>query len=509
VKLRRRLTPSFADCLFLSLLFWLFASGSGWTVLLGDGDTGWHIRTGDSILAQGSIPARDIFSFSRPGEPWFAWEWLADLIFALLHRFLGLKGVVLLSGVLIAASFTVLFRYSVWRGANLLAALTLTLMAASAAAVHFLARPHIFTFLLLPVSLWLLERDERTPGRAVWLLIPLTALWVNLHGGFLALPACLAVAAGAAGLRAWREGTPQSRAQAKRNGLLLGGCLLATLANPFGWRLHSHIAGYLSSGWIRGAVEEFQSPKFRSESMTQFEVMLLAGLCLVTVLLRRGDWYRAGLILLWAHAALTSVRHVPLFALIVCPILAREVSAGWERVSAGRPAGTAMGALAGLVRDLSRLRGGITVWAPALTLLLVLAGPQASWPTDFPEIKFPVKAVARLLEGGNAPGAKRLLTSDEWGDYLIYRLYPRRKVFIDGRSDFYGPSLGNDYIKLMQGHFEWRRLMDKYGFDSALLPAAWPLAELLKSDPGWRLRYDDGLALYFERISPPVARPLS
>ncbi|MCC6857558.1 MAG: hypothetical protein IT158_03300 [Bryobacterales bacterium] len=481
--------------MFLSLVFWLFASGSGWTVLLGDGDTGWHIRTGDFILEQGRVPSRDIFSFSRPDQPWFAWEWLADLIFALLHRLLGLKGVVLLAGVTIAAAYTALFRYSVWRGANVPAALLLTLMAASAGAVHFLARPHVFTFLLLPVSLWLLERDEQSPGPAVWLLIPLTVLWVNLHGGFLALPVCLAVGAGAAAARAWRDGTAPLRDRAKRWGLLLAGCLLATLANPYGWRLHGHAAGYLSSGWIRGAVEEFQSPKFRSESMAQFEVMLLGGLCLAAVLARRGDWYRAGLTLVWAHAALTSVRHVPLYALVAAPLLAREASAWWERVSAGRPACTVLGALGGWVRDVSRLRGGISAWTMTAPLLL-LAGP-GNWPVDFPEIKFPVRAV----EAVERSGAQRLFTSDEWGDYLIYRRYPRGRVFIDGRSDFYGPGVGNDYIKLMQGHWEWRRLMEKYGFDAALVPVGWPLAELLKREPGWRLRYDDGRAVWLERVS--------
>src|SRR5258705_8421861 len=96
------LIPSLSDCLFLAILLWVFAAGSGWSVLLSDGDTGWHIRTGDYILATGSVPTRDLFSFSKAGAPWYAWEWLADIVFAIFHRAAGLKGVSVLAGVLLS-----------------------------------------------------------------------------------------------------------------------------------------------------------------------------------------------------------------------------------------------------------------------------------------------------------------------------------------------------------------------------------------------------------------------
>ena len=75
-RMPRLLVPSLSDCLFLAILLWSFAAGSGWTVLLADGDTGWHIRTGEYILNTHSVPVRDLFSFSKAGQPWFAWEWL-------------------------------------------------------------------------------------------------------------------------------------------------------------------------------------------------------------------------------------------------------------------------------------------------------------------------------------------------------------------------------------------------------------------------------------------------
>jgi len=96
--------PSHADWLFAALIVWLFVAGSGWQVLLADGDTGWHIRAGEYILAHREVPHADLFSFTRPGAPWCAWEWLSDVLFALAHRAAGLKGVVLLAGAVIASA---------------------------------------------------------------------------------------------------------------------------------------------------------------------------------------------------------------------------------------------------------------------------------------------------------------------------------------------------------------------------------------------------------------------
>ena len=101
--------PSLLDCLYLSLLYWMFAGGpSGWLGLLAGGDTGWHIRTGEWIIAHGAVPKADPFSFSKPGEPWFAWEWLSDVLMAWLNSVDGLRAVLLASIAMICATFTLL-----------------------------------------------------------------------------------------------------------------------------------------------------------------------------------------------------------------------------------------------------------------------------------------------------------------------------------------------------------------------------------------------------------------
>jgi hypothetical protein len=186
--------PSFSDCVFIALFVWLFLAGPhGWDSLLGDADIGWHIRAGEWILDNHTVPTHDLFSFSKPGAPWFAWEWLSDVIFALLFRVSGFKGVVLLAGAVIGIYSTVVLRHTFWRGANAMIALPLVLLGVGSSTVHFLARPHVFTFLFLAVAFWLIEADRRRTTRYLWLLIPLTVLWVNLHGGVFMFLACLAL----------------------------------------------------------------------------------------------------------------------------------------------------------------------------------------------------------------------------------------------------------------------------------------------------------------------------
>src|SRR5260370_24266921 len=99
-----RLMPSLSDLAFLApilVLFWC-TTGVGW--LLTDSDTGWHIRAGEWILKSERVPATDLFSFTKAGQPWFAWEWLSDVLMAAIHRGFGLAGIVLVSLRLLGAT---------------------------------------------------------------------------------------------------------------------------------------------------------------------------------------------------------------------------------------------------------------------------------------------------------------------------------------------------------------------------------------------------------------------
>lgn len=496
--------PSMAEIVFVSVFLWVLLGGQA-RALLADGDTGWHIRTGDYILSERRFPTTDLYSFSLPGAPWFAWEWGSDVLFSLAHRAAGLKGVAVFSGGLIALTSALLFQYMLWRQANVILAVVVMLAAASASSVHWLARPHLFTCLLVLVCLWLLEADRQRPGQRVWMLVPLAALWANLHGGFVVLIGMLAIYALAALIETVMAGGAKNWWAPLRYLSLALAAAAATLLNPYGHRLHLHILRYLNSDFIRDHVQEFQSPLFRSESMQVFELLLAAGLVAVPALWRRREYAQAMLVLALAHAALASVRHVLLYVTVAAPVAAGELSRLLEsRIPGSRKSGWA-GILAEMAADYAsgpgaaQRPGWLPLWGCAsivVAALLLNSGP-ARWQVEFPREKFPLAAVVRtekMIVG------HRVFTSDQWGDYLIYRFYPNVRVFVDGRSDFYGSSVGQQYLEAQQAHYRWPELWKRYGFEVALVAPEWPLATLLKADPGWRLEYDDGQAVVLSRI---------
>jgi len=278
--------PAFPEIFLAILLLALYGRTSAWQSLLGDADTGWHIRAGEFILRSGTVPVRDLFSFSRPDQPWFAWEWLADVVFAQVHLWAGLEAVAGLCMVLLCASAAIVLAWLLDRGAGLWIAVLVTLAVVSASSIHYLARPHVFSILLFPLALWLVDADRQRPTARVWLLVPLSALWANLHGGFVAWLVTVALLPlSVAADHEWRK--------LSRYACLAGLCAGSTLLNPYGWKLHEHIVSYLGSSWILDNVNEFQSPRIRSESMFVFAFLLLAGVALASRALSRRERYLA------------------------------------------------------------------------------------------------------------------------------------------------------------------------------------------------------------------------
>jgi len=486
-----RLAPTLPDLFLALFLVARFARIDGWQALLADGDTGWHIRTGEYILDHG-VPVHDLFSFSRAGQPWYAWEWLSDVIFGQLYRWWGLPGVVVLGAVLVSLPAALLFAWLLRRGAGAWVALGVTLAAASAASVHDLARPHLFSLVLLVAGLWMLDEDRRGPTPWLWTLVPMAGLWANLHGGFAAW-------LGTLGLLVAISAVQRDLAALRRYGLLVGLSSFATLINPYGWQLHRHIFEFLGSRWIAEHVAEFQSPQIRSENMLIFVLLLLAGVA-VAAKVWRWQPFEAGMAVVWGLAALRSARYVPLFAVVAAPLIASYAATRWEIVAERASARSAWR----ILWESSQALGGqwrITPWMPILAVLAIAAVFPAVGLADFPDRLFPVEAVDRNTGQLTSAGA-RILTSDQWSDYLIYRLYPRSRVFFDGRSDFYGDAIGDDYRTLQLAGRTSRQVMARYGFTIALLPLQWSLGQILERDPDWRVVYRDEQAVLLIRSTP-------
>jgi hypothetical protein len=141
-----------------------------------------------------------------------------------------------------------------------------------------------------------------------------------------------------------------------------------------------------------------------------------------------------------------------------------------------------------MASDAASLFRRTSLWPATVVSALALTGAPIPWPQDFPELIFPTRLVHQY-----APEiwGKRVLTTDQWGDYLIYT-NPQQKVFIDGRSDFYGPEVGNEYLGLVNGRWDWPQLLAKYRFDVVLLPTDLAVVQLLKLQPDWHVVEDDG-----------------
>ena len=501
------LFPSLTDLLFVAIIAWSFMSAGphGWQSLLADGDAGWHIRTGEYILDHQTVPHHDLYSFSKPGAPWYAWEWLSDVADAELHRAAGLKGVVLAAAVIIGLVGASLMWRMVMAGAHPFAALVVCLFSISASSIHFLARPHIYTMLLISLSMGLLEAYRRGPtltaARRLWWLVPITLFWTNLHGGFLILVLLLGLATVGAAAEAYLDrGEGFDWRAPWMFGRLTLACAAVSFINPYGWGLHKHVIEYLHSDWIRDVVQEFQSPRFRGESMMQFEALLFVGLIAAGLLVRRQRVVEALWILACSYLALSSARHIPVFAAAVSPLVAMELTSWWKAWTDGKSRKSVPGILDAMAGDLIPGFRRVSLFPVLAVAALAMTGKPIEWPKDFPVQMFPIK----MIHAHEAQiRAARLITTDQWADYLIY-LHPDQKVFVDGRSDFYGPEIGNEFVRLMGGAPEWERTLQKYGFNLALVPVDCALSQMLKRQPGWRVVEDDGKQILLELRNPKV-----
>jgi hypothetical protein len=489
--------PRIPEIVLASVLVWLFASGDGWTVLLADGDTGWHIRNGEQIIDTRTVPHRDAFSFGSADHPWYAWEWLADVVFAILFRRGGLQAVAIFCGIVIAASVSVLLRHIFWRSVGVSIALPLTFLAVGASSVHYLARPHVIGLLFFALTAWMIDVERASPGRRIWVLPPLFALWANCHGSFLAGLAMIGLF--------FLETIVRHRRVLSRPAAVLAVSAAATLSNPYGWLLHAHALEYLRSSWIQATIEEFQSPRFRSENMLQYELVLIVGLMALPWLWRRKELYPGGVILLWAHESLASVRHVPLYCVAACPFIASWLQSVWDQQLRRRSADSILTALDAVNLTWKPWTRGFTAWPLVLFAVIVIMARQepGGRPVDFPANKFPLHLIERNLQKFHAAGEPplRVFSSDQWSDYLIFRFYPDIRIYFDGRSDFFGPWRGRAYQELMGGRASSAAILDREHIDLALVPRDWPLSVILEQDVRWRITDADERAVLFVRGS--------
>ena len=523
----RWLMPAIGDLLFGALLGLLVFTTLS-VRLLGDAGIGWHIRAGQLILATHAIPRIDPFSSSMTGQPWFAWEWLYDVLVGWLESVAGLNGVVLFTALIIAGVFSWVFRLLVRRGTNVLLAVILLLLAASAAMIHFLARPHVVSWLFTMVWFWILESSEKECNSGTqrwWLLwlLPLTMLvWVNVHGGFLVGFALLAIywccatwqpLSQAFRLTEDRFEDVLQRIRASRRiwTLTLTGLLsaAATFVNPYGFRLHVHIYRYLSNRFLMNHIDEFQSPNFHYVAQKCFAGLLLLTLVALAVKGREARASQFLVILFAVYAGLYASRNIPVSSLLLILVIGPWLSGTMENLAAGFttrraafrwPGPASVPFLDRMSRIELSLRGHLwPIAAIVLTCWIAAHGGKLGrtplMDAHFDAKRFPAAAV-NYLEKENTPGP--ILGPDNWGGYFIYRLYPRIKVVIDDRHDFYGEDFLKSYLKMVHVEPEWQEFIHQHPGLCIAVPKDSALANILFETSDWQAVYRDEVAIVFQ-----------
>jgi hypothetical protein len=441
--------------------------------LLNDSDTYWQIIVGQWILDHGSMPRVDIYSFTKTGEPWTSSSWLSQVMYAASYNLAGWTGPVVLAAGALAATFA-LFAHILARRIPSTYAAVIALAALMLSSGHLLARPHV---LALPVMLaWaygLISASERGQSPPFRLLV-LMALWANLHGGFL----FGLVLVGAFALDAlWNAEPSQQRSLTLRWTVFGLGALAACCVTPYGWGSILASRKILELGELLHLIYEWMPANFSKLSGFELSILaLIAGALYGGVKLSPP---RIALVLGLLHMALSHVRNLEIFALLLPLVVLVPVSAQFSF----RSRALAKAAVPTVPAAMLAIALGASTWAFA-----------AGYGYSPPASQSPAAAVDAL----KALNPQRVLNDLPFGGYLIWRRVP---VFIDGRAELYGEKFEMAYYRALQLQDvnELFDLLKNYDIDAVLLTPGTPASKLFDHLGGWRRAFSDETAVLHVR----------
>lgn len=409
----------------------------------------WHVATGRWIVEHLALPATDPFAVASDRTPWVDGEWLFQLLVYPVQAAVGDSGVSIARGVFVGGLFFLLFLASRrWAGDGI--ALLLTGLAFMAGTDRFDVRPSTVAAALAAAAVWLLGR--RSSARRDLAYALLTVVWINVHPSALLAP-LLALIAGllqrtvAAEEERVRRSVPDEehgvRDRRRSNRLRrlrpFFAATLALLFNPYGIE---GIAAPLGLAAFAGG-GAFTNAEWLPSLPSTFPLLyIMIAVALVSWGFspeRTRSLWRAGLFCLLAVLAVRFVRNQGLF-LACYPLLA----APWIPTPRRR-----------WMRDAAVVAGALLMGVAAVNSDHT-PGPDAS--------RFPVNAVdafSRHDRGGH------IYNPDQFGGYLIWRLYPERRVLTDGRNELYHRFIA-EYAEARLDGRKWNALLEKYAIAVAI-----------------------------------------
>jgi hypothetical protein len=457
-----------------------------------DPDFWWHLKTGEYIIQNHGIPHTDMFSWTRLGSEWVAHEWLSEVFMYGVFRIAGFAGLIVVFALLVTASFWVVYlRFRSCFGHPVIAAVAL-LLGAIATTLVWGARPQIFTLLFASLFLYILDGYyQKTSDKAIWLLVPLMILWVNLHAGW-ALGLALIALTLFGILLDVLLGTESRDTLKKRAPALLGVlivCGAAVCVNPNGTRMYSYPLETLTSESMMLFIREWKSPDFHQPHFQAVLILLLATFFMLALSPKRERPGRLLMLVAMSFAMLRSGRNVPFFALVATPLFAEHL---WEWLKEQTWASGMIATPESGTRSIPRIAINSLIIVVALIFCGLAAQRAAAEQPSIEQQQFP-KAAVDYMKQERLP--QPIFNEYAWGGYLIWRLYPDYRVYIDGRADVFGDKLVAEFIQVNDGKPRWRELLQQYGTKTVLVKHDSAIASLLGEDSRWQKVFEDKQAV--------------
>jgi hypothetical protein len=470
-----------------------------------DSDTFWHLRAGTWMLDNGRLLNFDVFSHTRAGAEWINHSWLSEIPMAILYRLFGFGGLNLATALIVWLTFFVVYHSG--SGGSYLRAFVIVL-AATASAVYWSARPQIISMLFTALFGYILISYRQRGINRLWLLPLLMLSWVNLHGGF-AIGFILLGVTFVGELIHWVIAWAATRGRATAQGwahtqvrpygwVWLGAigalCVIAVLFNPYGPQMLLYPFRTVSIGVLQNYIQEWQSPNFHAREAQVFIVLWLATFAAIGFSRLRLSATDFLLFAAFSALALLAARNIAVFAVVAAPMLMRHADAALAELQARFPKLKIAGSETTPPRRwriLNWILLGVVVAAAAVKIALPL---NRATTLSAIAATSPVGA-ANYLQQSPTPGP--MFNSYNFGGYLVWALYPDLPVYVDGRTDLYDDEFLTEYLNVYTTGPGWEKTLAERNIKLVVTEMASPLARALLKTPGWSARYSDPLAIVF------------
>ncbi|MGD0877171.1 MAG: hypothetical protein ABSA01_03360, partial [Anaerolineales bacterium] len=352
-------------------------------------------------------------------------------------------------------------------------------------------RPQMISLLLASLFLLLLDRYKNKSNLYFLVPLPLIMLvWVNLHAGyFLGLVLIVIFITGelvdlllSGFIKREQDLPPPNLKSILALCITLGVSILVTLVNPNGVLIIIYPFQTLTSSSMQQFIQEWFSPDFHQLMWQPLAWLILALIGFGMVSKKSISATNILLTVGFGYAALISMRNIPFFALAAIPVLSDQIGSLINIHSTVAAPGR-----------LYRLM--IPILLAGIFLITCLRFIQVVQDQPRTELEnFPKTAVDWLQ---NNPPTGNLFNSYNWGGYLIWRLFPQVRVYIDGRADVYGDAFIFDYMSIYNAEPGWESKLNDQDIQTILVESNAPLADALRQSPAWHVSFSDKLSTIF------------